>query len=49
MGYNFTTAYKKGKENKVADALSRREEVNAGTLSMITFPTPEWIEELKHD
>ena len=45
--------YKKGGENKVADALSRREEsvdvtqLNEGSLFLISFPFPSWIEELK--
>ena len=45
--------YKKGHENKVIDALSRREELgdvtllNEGSLFLISFPFPSWIEELK--
>ena len=45
--------YKKGRENKVTDALSRREELahvtplNEGSLFLISFPFPSWIEELK--
>jgi len=45
--------YKKGGENKVVDALSRREEsvdvtqLNEGSLFLISFPFPSWIEELK--
>lgn len=41
MGYEFTINYKKGKENKVVDALSRVEEnleVAEGSLAMISFP-----------
>lgn len=49
IGYDFIMEYKNGKENKVADALSRQHESNniEGSLAVITFPTPIWIEELK--
>ncbi|XP_040988925.1 uncharacterized protein LOC121236540 [Juglans microcarpa x Juglans regia] len=47
IGYDFSVNYKKGKENLVADALSRRNEEEQAALAMISFPTPLWIEELK--
>ncbi|XP_042980307.1 uncharacterized protein LOC122310468 [Carya illinoinensis] len=50
LGYDFTISYKKGKENKVADALSQKMEDQlspAGVLAMISLPNPEWIEDLK--
>ncbi|XP_040996067.1 uncharacterized protein LOC121242242 [Juglans microcarpa x Juglans regia] len=39
--------YKKGKENLVVDALSRKYEEEQAVVAMISFPTPLWIEELK--
>lgn len=50
MGYNFRIKYKKGKENKVADTLSRKYEPEPqpeGVLAVISFPTSDWIHELK--
>jgi hypothetical protein len=51
MGYDFTIEYKKGKENQVADALSRQFEASFDSavlsLSLISFPTPTWVDELK--
>ena len=50
--------YKKGKDNLVADALSRKVETKAcslngdlgsqdGALCMISFPSPAWLIDLK--
>ncbi|KAF5459790.1 hypothetical protein F2P56_019708 [Juglans regia] len=47
IGYDFTIDYKRGKENKVADALSRKSEEQSATLALTTFPTSLWVEELK--
>ena len=52
MGYAFIVEYKKGKDNLVADALSRLEDEegassSACTLCIISFPTHTWIPELK--
>ena len=52
LGYAFIVEYKKGKENVVADALSRQvpnDEVSSQkrVLCMISFPTPDWLAQLK--
>jgi len=67
LGYNFVIEYKKGKENRVADALSRLNEPQdfqaaaatifqldadlnfraSYSISLISFPTPDWITDLK--
>jgi hypothetical protein len=40
MGYDFSIEYKKGYENRAADALSRQME---GTLLAVSAPIPHWI------
>ena len=55
LGYAFIVEYKHGKENLVANALSRREATGdvdvacgkEGTLCIISFPTPNWLDDLK--
>ena len=50
LRYAFLVEYKHGKENLVADALSRKEAIggdNVGTLCIISFPTPTWLDDLK--
>ena len=55
LGYAFIVEYKHGKENVVADALSRRGDTGlveadcskVGTLCIISFPTPNWLDDLR--
>lgn len=50
LGYSFTIEYKRGQENKVANALSQKGEFgkDEGSIAaIITFSPPDWIEELK--
>lgn len=42
--YDFEIYYKPGKENRVADALSRVETLQVFTLSVPTFP---WVQDLR--
>ena len=44
MGLDFTIQYRKGKENRTADALSRRDE--GGNCHAISAALPVWIQEL---
>jgi hypothetical protein len=51
LGYDFSVEYKKGVENKVDYALSRKEEWDADNemiLSFLSIPRAEWVEELKN-
>ena len=43
MGYDYKITYKKGKDNLVADALSRTVDDHA-SLSAISMPIPNWLE-----
>ncbi|KAK9070431.1 hypothetical protein SSX86_010833 [Deinandra increscens subsp. villosa] len=45
MGYNFEVHFKPGKENIVADALSR---IDQPTILSISHPTAPWLDEIRH-
>jgi hypothetical protein len=48
LGYDFLVEYKKGVENKVADALSRRHSEAANiSLSLLSLPVLGWVDDLK--
>jgi hypothetical protein len=49
LGYEFVVEYKKGQENKVADALSRMNEdkLQTTSLAVISYPSLEWLLEVK--
>jgi hypothetical protein len=51
LGYDFSVEYKKGVDNKVVDALSRREDNDVSdvkvSLFLLSIPRAVWVEELK--
>lgn len=44
LGLDYTIQYRRGKENLVADALSRKED--KGIYQAISAVTPEWVKEV---
>jgi hypothetical protein len=51
MGLDYKILYKKGYENHVADALSRKVQTQPdnGTTMVVTELIPSWIEKLKEN
>ena len=46
MGYDYEITYKNGKDNLVADALSRTFDDHA-SLSVISMPLPNWLQSIQ--
>jgi len=49
LGYVFEIIYKKGKQNVVADALSRKDEDVEALLYAISIIQPDWINEAREE
>lgn len=45
LGCDFDNIFKKGKQNIVANALSRKEEDTESLLCAISIPKSNWVEE----
>jgi hypothetical protein len=49
LGYDFEIVYKKGKQNVVEDALSRKDEDVEAFLCVISIIQPDWIIEARDE
>ena len=49
LGYDFEIIYKKGKQNVVANALSRKDEDVEALLSAVSIIQPNWINEAREE
>jgi hypothetical protein len=47
LGLDYTIQYKRGVDNKVADALSRRETVHDMELYNVSTRIPSWVTDLR--
>jgi hypothetical protein len=48
FGYDYEIIYKKGKDNVVVDALSRKYE-DEGSLFSLSFIVPDWLQVVHHE
>ena len=49
LGYEFEIIYKKGKQNVVGDAFSRKDEDVEAVLCSISIIQPNWINEARNE
>jgi hypothetical protein len=48
LSYDYEIIFKKGKENVVVDALSRKYE-EEGSLFLLSFIVVDWLKAVRHD